>query len=89
MNKEDKDTLEVEGVIKKLYPNAFFKVKLDIGEDILCHLCGKMRKKYIKLTAGDRVRVEISKYDPEKGRIVYRLSGTTYYKRKNKPHWKK
>jgi len=81
MSNQNSDVLEVEGVITHLFPNTLFNVKIDaIGEEILCHLCGKMRKRYIKLTTGDRVRVEISKYDTSKGRIVYRLSGTSYRK---------
>jgi len=88
MNTQSGDVIEVEGVITQLFPNTLFKVKLDIGEDILCHLCGKMRKRYIKLTTGDRVRVEISKYDTSRGRITYRLSGTTYFHKK-RPYRKK
>ena len=77
------DVIEVEGVVTQLYPNTVCKVRLDeTEEDVLCHISGKMRKRYIKLTAGDRVRVEVSKYDTSKGRIVYRLSGTTYIKKK-------
>ncbi len=81
MSNKDNDTILVEGEITHLFPNTLFQVKLDIGEEILCHLCGKMRKMYIKLAIGDRVRVEISKYDPSRGKIVYRLSGTTFHKR--------
>ncbi|NLB34368.1 MAG: translation initiation factor IF-1 [Elusimicrobia bacterium] len=88
MNTRNKDTIEVEGVVTQLHPNTFFNVKLDLGTDILCHLCGKMRKRYIKLTVGDRVRVAVSKYDPTKGRIVYRLSGTNYINPAN-PNFRK
>jgi len=73
------DTIEVEGVITALLPNTMFSVKLDGGGDILTYLSGKMRKRYIKITIGDRVRIEISKYDISKGRIVYRLSGRTAF----------
>lgn len=77
------DVIEVEGVVSQLFPNTVFKVRLDnIDEDVLCHISGKMRKRYIKLTVGDRVRVEISKYDTSRGRIVYRLSGTSYVRKK-------
>jgi translation initiation factor IF-1 len=79
MAQNNNDTIELEGVVTKLYPNTMFLVKLDGAGEILSHLSGKMRKRYIRLTVGDRVRVSISKYDPEKGRIVYRLSGRTYF----------
>jgi len=88
MSTQNDDTIEVEGVVTHLHPNTLFNVKLDIGSEILCHLCGKMRKRYIKLTTGDRVRVAVSKYDPTKGRIVYRLSGTSYIKRP-RPNFRK
>lgn len=71
------DIIEVEGVVKTLYPNTVFLIQLDTGVEIMGHLSGKMRKRYIKLTIGDRVKVEISKYDITKGRIVYRLSERT------------
>jgi translation initiation factor IF-1 len=74
MNKQNNDVIEVEGVVTILYPNTVFQVKLDSGGEILAHLSGKMRKRYIRLTVGDRVRLEISKYDLTKGRIVYRLT---------------
>ena len=86
MSKNTNDTVEVEGTVIDLLPNALFKLKLDYGEEILAHLSGKMRIKYIKLAKGDRVRVEISKYDRQKGRITYRLSKRTifssYHKKK-------
>lgn len=82
MNSNKKDFIELEGVVKTLYPNTVFQIQLDNGSEILGHLSGKMRKRYIKLTLGDRVRVEVSKYDITKGRIVYRLSERTNF---NKP----
>lgn len=54
-------------------PNTLFKVLLDDGREILAHLSGKMRLHYIKVLAGDRVRVEMTPYDQKKGRIVHRL----------------
>lgn len=77
MPRNSNDTIEVEGTVTVLHPNTMFNIQLDGGGEILGHLSGKMRKRYIKLTVGDRVRVEVSKYDLTKGRIVYRLSGRT------------
>jgi len=64
--------LEVMGTIVEALPNAMFKVQLDTGHEILGYLCGKMRRYYIKVLLGDKVKVELSPYDLEKGRIVYR-----------------
>lgn len=70
MTKEDK--ILVEGKILEALPNAMFKVQLDNGHVILAHICGKMRMNYIKILAGDKVRVELSPYDLSRGRITYR-----------------
>ena len=67
------DTIEVEGVVMEALPNTMFKVKLDNDHVVLAHICGKMRKRFIRLTAGDRVQMEMSPYDLSKARIVYRL----------------
>ncbi len=76
------DTLEIEGVVQEVLPNTLFRVKIEkaeglpelIGRVILCHISGKMRRHYIKLLTGDRVRAEMSpKYDLDKGRITFRL----------------
>lgn len=72
MNTSDKQVIELDGVIKEALPNANFKVELDNGHVILAHISGKMRMHYIKIAAGDKVRVEMSPYDIEKGRITYR-----------------
>ena len=69
----NKDILETEGVITEKLPKAMFRVKLDNGREIIAHISGKMRMNFIKLVVGDRVKVEISKYDLSKGRITYRL----------------
>ena len=70
----DSDFLVVEGEVVENLPNTLFKVKLDNSEKvILCYLSGKMRKHYIKILPSDRVRIEISPYDKERGRIVYRV----------------
>ena len=62
----------MSGIVSEALPNASFKVKLDNGHTILCNISGKMRKHYIKILRGDKVEVEISKYDLSKGRIVFR-----------------
>lgn len=66
----------VEGLVTENLPNTLFRVKLDSQYSekmILCYLSGKMRKNYIKILPGDRVRIEMTPYDLEKGRIVYRI----------------
>lgn len=68
-----KDFIEVEGEVLELLPAATFKIQLQNGHEVLCHLSGKMRMNKIRLLPGDRVRVEISPYDLGKGRITYRL----------------
>ncbi len=68
--KEDK--IEVEGTVVEALPNTQFLVELDNGHRVLAYLSGKMRKFYIRILLGDRVRVEMSMYDPTRGRIVYR-----------------
>ncbi len=73
MTEEDKrQRLEVTGIVVEALPNAMFRVNLDTGQQILAYLSGKMRRYYIKVLLGDRVRVELSPYDLAKGRIVYR-----------------
>lgn len=68
------DMLIVEGEVIENLPNTMFKVKLkDIEDTILCYLSGKMRKNYIKILPGDRVRIEMTPYDPKRGRIIYRI----------------
>lgn len=68
----DKQVIELDGTIKETLPNASFRVELDNGHVILAHISGKMRMHYIKIAAGDKVKVEMSPYDIEKGRITYR-----------------
>lgn len=67
-----KDAIELNGVVKECFPNAF-RVLCDNGHEVLAHLAGKMRKFYIRVLPGDKVVVEISPYDLSKGRIVRRL----------------
>ena len=66
------EPIRVEGVVKESLPNARFRVELETGHLILCHVSGKMRMHFIRILPGDKVQVEISPYDLEKGRIVYR-----------------
>lgn len=61
-----------DGTIIQELSNAMFKVELDNGIEIICHISGKIRMNYIRLTTGDRVKVEMSPYDLTKGRICYR-----------------
>ncbi|PNR97113.1 translation initiation factor IF-1 [Petrotoga sp. 9PWA.NaAc.5.4] len=67
-----KDVIVMQGNILESLPNATFKVKLDNGHEVLAHISGKMRKNFIKLLPGDRVTVEVSIYDLNRGRIVRR-----------------
>ncbi len=82
MDQTNKDTIEVEGKILEVLPSTLFRVQIDISPDlpeligrvILAHISGKMRLHYIKLLAGDRVKMEMSpKYDLDKARITFRL----------------
>ncbi len=66
-------SIEIEGVVKESLPNTLFRVELENGNLILCHLSGKMRMHFIKILPGDKVRVEMTPYDKTKGRIVFRL----------------
>jgi len=65
--------IEVEATVAETLPNAFFRVKLSNGHIVLAHVSGKMRKHYIRILPGDQVRVELSPYDLNRGRIVYRF----------------
>jgi translation initiation factor IF-1 len=69
---KDEDKILVEGLVIEALPATQFKVKLENGHDVLAYLSGKMRKYYIRILLGDRVRVEMSPYDLTRGRIVYR-----------------
>ena len=72
MMKPSKQKVEVEGTVVKALPNTQFRVQLDNGHEVLAYISGKMRKYYIRILLGDRVRVELSPYDLMRGRIVYR-----------------
>ena len=67
------EKLEVEGVVTEALPNTMFKVELENGHKVLAYLSGRMKKYYIKVLLGDRVRVEMSPYDLTRGRITYRF----------------
>jgi len=64
--------IEVEGIVKEALPNTTFKVELENGHEILAHSSGKMRMHYIRILPGDKVKVELSPYDLNRGRITYR-----------------
>ncbi len=64
--------IEVEGVVIEALPNTTFKVELENGHQILAHSSGKMRMHYIRILPGDKVKVELSPYDLNRGRIIYR-----------------
>jgi translation initiation factor IF-1 len=66
------DKLQFEGVVDEALPNAMFRVQADNGLSVLATISGRMRQYYIKILPGDRVTVEVSPYDPSRGRITYR-----------------
>ncbi len=65
-------SVEIDGIVKEVLPNTLFRVEIEGGKLILCHLSGKMRIHFIKILPGDRVKIEMTPYDTEKGRIIYR-----------------
>jgi translation initiation factor IF-1 len=67
------DVIEVEGTITEALPNTQFRVELENGHNVLAHISGKMRMNYIRILPGDRVKVELSPYDLDRGRITYRF----------------
>ncbi len=66
------ESIEVEGVVAESLPNATFRVELENGHKVLAHVSGKMRMHYIKILPGDKVKLQLSPYDLNRGRIVYR-----------------
>ena len=70
VTKEEK--IEVEGEVTESLPNTMFRVMLDNGHEVLGHISGRMRRHYIRILPGDRVKVELSPYDLTRGRITYR-----------------
>ena len=71
--KPREEKLELEGTVIEALPGTMFRVELDNGHVVLAYPSGKMRKYYIRILLGDRVRLEISAYDLERGRITYRF----------------
>jgi translation initiation factor IF-1 len=66
------DAIEVMAVVVEILPNALFKVELENKHQVLAHVSGRMRKNFIRILTGDRVAIELSPYDLNRGRIVYR-----------------
>ena len=66
------DVIEIEGKVVEKLPNAFFKVELENGHQVLAHISGKLRMNFIKILPGDKVTIEMSPYDLSKGRIIWR-----------------
>jgi translation initiation factor IF-1 len=66
------EAIAVEGTVTETLPNAMFRVELANGHKVLAHISGKMRMHYIKILPGDKVTVELSPYDLNRGRIIYR-----------------
>ena len=64
--------IEIQGTVAETLPNAMFRVQLDNGHKVLAHISGKMRMNFIKILPGDKVTVELSPYDLNRGRIIYR-----------------
>lgn len=71
-DREDK-AVEIEGIVKVVLAGTMFKVELQSGHEVLAHISGKMRKRFIRLVVGDRVRMEMSPYDTTKARITFRI----------------
>ena len=68
-----KESIEVEGIVVEPLPNAMFRVELPNGHKVLAHISGKIRRHYIRILLGDKVLVELSPYDLNRGRITYRF----------------
>ena len=66
------DVIEIDGKVVEALPNATFRVELDNGHIVLCHIAGKMRMHYIKILPCDKVKVELTPYSLDKGRITFR-----------------
>ena len=69
---KEKNLIKVQGTVTETLPNASFKVELESGAEILAHVSGKMRMRYIRILPGDIVDMEVSPYDPTRGRITWR-----------------
>jgi translation initiation factor IF-1 len=73
MSQEKEQAIEVEGVVAVVCPGTMFRVELPNKHMVLATVCGKMRKRWVRIAAGDRVKMEMSPYDLNKGRITWRL----------------
>jgi translation initiation factor IF-1 len=73
MNKTKEQHIEVEGTVTQVLPGTMFRVELQNKHLLLATVCGKMRKRWVRITAGDRVKMEMSPYDLTKARITWRL----------------
>ena len=73
MHQQKEQAIEVEGVVATVLAGTMFRVELDNKHIVLATICGKMRKRWVRITTGDRVKMEMSPYDLNKARIVYRL----------------
>ena len=72
MSKQKEEALEVEGVVTQALANTRFRVEIEGGHQVTAHVAGRMRKHFIRIVPGDKVRVELSPYDLTKGRITFR-----------------
>jgi translation initiation factor IF-1 len=70
---KNSDVIETEGIIREVLPNQMFKIELENGHIVTCYTGGKMRRFRIRLVAGDKVRIEMTPYDLDKGRVTFRL----------------
>ena len=73
MAKQKEEAIEVEGEVTEALPNTMFRVLLDNEHEVLAHISGRMRRHYIRILPGDRVKVELSPYDLNRGRITFRF----------------
>lgn len=73
MAKQREEAIEVEGEVTEALPNTMFRVLLDNEHEVLAHISGRMRRHYIRILPGDRVKVELSPYDLNRGRITFRF----------------
>jgi len=67
------DVIQMKAIVREALPNAMFRVELENGHRVLAHISGKMRKHFIRILPGDQILVELSPYDLDRGRIVYRF----------------
>ena len=74
------DCVELEGKVVSVLPGTMFRVEIANGHQVLAHISGKLRKNFIKLTVGDKVKIEMTPHDLEKARIVYRLKNESAHR---------